>query len=174
MCCKVPTSEAVGKRPTLTAVSPAAEGDNRTLQQQSQIEDTEGHNTIHTLSICSLAEYHVAGSVDGVPVQFLVDNGAAVTVVRSDIWSEISKNDMVKPLEATGKTLVGVQERPLDVQGIASVTINLSAEEFGPQVFVVDALSSQAILGRDFLKLHKCLIDMEVSSRSSKKGSRSD
>ena len=130
-----------------------------TQPEQSKIKRES--NSIHTLSISALSEHHVHGTIEGVPVDLLVDTGAAVTVMNSTVWDEVSRKQPTKTLQATQRGLIGVQGKPLDVRGVAELTIQLCAEEFPTQVMVVDSLSSGAILGRDFLRVNNCLIDME-------------
>ena len=136
-------------------MSPAAGGDTTTAQPQNEV-------GLHAckFSVCSVSELHVSGSIDGVTVKFLVDTGAAMTVITKDIWDLISQKHGTKALEATHRTLVGVQGKPLDVRGTAEFTADLSGEEFSTQAIVVDTLSSGAILGRDFLHKNECVIDM--------------
>ena len=56
--------------------------------------------------------------------------------------------------------LVGVQGSPLSVCGIAKVNIDLAGENFEAQVVIVDSLTNEAILGKDFLKANQCIIDV--------------
>ena len=53
-----------------------------------------------------------------------------------------------------GRQLVGVEETPLSVRGEANAEVLLGGEKFFVSVIVVDQLSSDAILGLDFLTDH--------------------
>lgn len=100
-------------------------------------------------------------AIKQLPVEFLVNTGTAVLVVKYSVWNEISQKKPTKTLRPTQRSLVGVQEKPLTIRGTADLTIQLCGEEFPTQVIVVESLSSCAILGQDFLQDCKCLIDME-------------
>ena len=56
--------------------------------------------------------------------------------------------------------LVGVQGTPLSICGIAQVDIDLAGEKFNTQMVVVDSLTNEAILGKDFLRTNRCIIDV--------------
>ena len=44
------------------------------------------------ISAICIGGYRVEGKVNGVSMKFLVDSGAAITLIRSEIWASISKN----------------------------------------------------------------------------------
>lgn len=108
----------------------------------------------------STGGYHVVGSVDGVQVSLLLDTGAAVTVLREDTWSQVTaKNPQaLRPWSAV--TLVSAGGTPLTVRGCASVQLELGGEEFMVEIVVVSPLTSEAILGLDFLREHEASIDL--------------
>ena len=167
----------VGKLPTLAAMSQAVEGDQLKAQTtgsqaltvpspavEGETNQAQSVDRSHAFTVCALSEHHVSGSIDNVPVKFLVDTGAAVTVVRKDVWDEISHRHKTKTLEATCKRLIGVQCVALTVLEVTNVTVVLSGEEFQTEVIVADTLSSGAIIGRDFLQRNKCVIDLEQNA----------
>ena len=94
----------------------------------------------------------------------LVETGAAVTVVRKDVWDEISQKYTTRTLETTHKRLIGVPRMPLVVLGVTNVMMMFGGEEFQTEVIVADTLSSGAIIGRDFLQRNKCVIDLEQNT----------
>ena len=55
---------------------------------------------------------------------------------------------------------MGVEGTPLSVRGEANAEVLLGGETFRVSVIVVDQLSSDAILGLDFLKDHQCTINI--------------
>ena len=62
----------------------------------------------------------------------------------------------------TGPSLVGVDGTPLRVEGKALVSISLGTSVFISCVIVVAQLSTEAILGLDFLEKHQCVIDVKA------------
>ena len=78
-------------------------------------------------------------------------------------WKQVEATAQSKPeLEpgATAQGLVGVQGSPLQIHGAASVEVELAKEKFTSRIIVVDSLTSEAILGKDFLRANKCVIDV--------------
>ena len=151
--CRTCLQEA-GKRATLNAVSRACEGDIRT----AQITQSE---TIPTFSVRSTTDYHLQGDINGISAKFLVDTGAATTLVSKDVWDKVATENEIELNQIPGNPprLVGVQGSPLQIHGTAQLQVNLSKEKFNAQILVADSLTTDVILGLDFLNQYKCVID---------------
>ena len=151
--CRTCLQEA-GKRATLNAVSRACEGDVQT----AQITQTE---TIPTFSVRSTTDYHLQGDINGISAKFLVDTGAATTLVSKDVWDKVATENEIELNQIPGNPprLVGVQGPPLQIHGTAQLQVNLSKEKFNAQILVADSLTTDVILGLDFLNQYKCVID---------------
>ena len=54
----------------------------------------------------------------------------------------------------TGLELVGVKAIPLCVHGLVEVLMHIAEEPFRLTVVVVDGLTTETILGLDFLEIH--------------------
>ena len=59
-----------------------------------------------------------------------------------------------------GNPLVGVAGHPLEVWGCAKVEIEIAGEKFRPTMVVTSALTTEAILGGDFLRENYCTLEM--------------
>ena len=46
---------------------------------------------VHTLSVSCGSSYHISGVIYTVPVTFVLDTGAAVSLIREDVWTRITK-----------------------------------------------------------------------------------
>ena len=104
--------------------------------------------------------YRLEGSVNGLAVSLLVDTGAAVTLLRKDVWDRVSVSEgPLTPCSALG--LVGADGSPLQTFGTTSVTLALNGATMSVDVVVASPLTSEGILGLDFLKKQKVLIDLE-------------
>ena len=101
----------------------------------------------------------VEGRVNRYLVNILIDTGAAATIVSCDVWEKIRSSGAVQ-ITATGNKLVGVQGTPLQLNGTTHIDIELCCEKFSSDVIVADSLASDIILGQNFLKAHKCTIEM--------------
>ena len=106
--------------------------------------------------------YRLDEAVNGVRVSLLVDTGAAVTLLRKDAWNRVSQaaanEPSLSPCPALG--LVGVDGTPLQTYGSAPVVLELNGKKL-PVDVVVSPLTSEGILGLDFLQRQKATIDLE-------------
>eukprot|EP00731_Ephydatia_muelleri_P014897 Em0008g617a len=91
---------------------------------------------------------------------FVIDTGAAVSLVRRDVWEQIVKGDCTLVLEQwAGRRLVGVNGAPLSVSGCKKVDIFLNGMPFKVMCVVTDDIMVEAILGLDFVNAHNGIID---------------
>ncbi|KAL5505305.1 hypothetical protein EMCRGX_G006717 [Ephydatia muelleri] len=118
--------------------------------------------TVPTLSVNCGLSYRLKGCIATLPIEFIIDTGAAVSLLRSDIWAKAAKLDSkLKLEEGTGQRLVGVSGIPLSIRGVGLVQLKF-AEVPTPMAatfVIVDDLSVEAILGLDFLEQCRCVID---------------
>ena len=91
-------------------------------------------------------------------MSFLLDTGAAVTLLARDAWTRNDPKRSTKLEPWTEYRLVGVDGSPLQVHGQARVDIELEGEKLSGDVVVVSPLTSEAILGLDFLRRHDAVI----------------
>lgn len=135
-----------GKRLTLGATSRASEGNIKTQK---------------TLSISPLnpaTAFRVVGNINGSSVSFLLDTGAAVTLMRKDVWDSLRLTTELRPW--CNPQLVGVDGVPLPVHGCSQIHLCLGGRDFTVRVIVADSLTSGAILGLDFLQENDCTINI--------------
>ena len=101
------------------------------------------------VSTISAGGYRVEGKVNGTDILFLVDTGAAATLLRKDTWERV--NTLQKQLTpCTEQRLVSVDGSPLQIHGRAKVELNLAGEGFDLEVTVVSTLMSEANWGLIF------------------------
>ena len=101
-------------------------------------------------AIC-VGGYQVEVEVHGVKVKFLVDSGAAVTLMEKGLWERISKNHPQKLGAYDMSGLVGVERSSLTIHDCATVNLQLGNREIETKIIVVSPLTTDAILGVDFL-----------------------
>ena len=107
----------------------------------------------------SPTSYTVTGTVFTTPTSFLLDTGAAVSILRHDVWNQAKPADSnLHPW--TGQPLVSVDGTPLTLYGYTVVPIHLADLSFECTVVIADGLTTEAILGIDFLEANKCTLDM--------------
>ena len=103
--------------------------------------------------------YRLTGSINGTNINLLLDTGAAVTLLREDVWKQLApKPHSLEPWP--GATLVSAGGMPLTVHGCACVNLNLGGRDFKTGMVVVSPLTSEAILGIDFLQGQQAVIDL--------------
>ena len=88
----------------------------------------------------------------------MVDTGAAVSLIREDIWEKLTPMGDAT-LEAWSKNLVGVEGSPLSVLGATKLDITLAGTVVSGDFLVAKALSAEAIMGLDFLESQGCVIN---------------
>ena len=120
---------------------------------------TKTQTCIPVSPITSNTTYKVGATIHGSLVSFTLDTGAAVTLICKDVWDSVKSTD--HRLEMwNGQNLIGVEGTPLQVHGYTKTTIQLAGEQFHVRVIVVDSLTTEAILGMDFLEANDCTIDI--------------
>ena len=103
------------------------------------------------------------GFVNGVRVRFLVDTGASVSLLHSDVWHRISASHAaLQPW--SGPRLVGVDGSELRVCGYVKLALKIGTASVSTPVVVVDTLTAEGILGMDFLRHHQCNINIPDNS----------
>ena len=89
---------------------------------------------------------------------FLVDTGAAITLMDSSL---LKQNGNAALLPVTRHRLVGVSGMPLHALGSTVIEIIVNGISLQVPVVVVEGVTADGILGLDFLKAHRCRIDIE-------------
>ena len=103
--------------------------------------------------------YRLLGTLYGTPIALLVDTGAAVTLLRQDIWNQISAcTSELKPWP--GPPLVSAGGTPLTIHGCTCMTLQLGGRDIETEMVIVSPLTSEAILGIDFLQAQQAMIDL--------------
>ena len=140
--------KGAGKLKTPCARSRAQEGEQEMAQ------------TLSISLVTPTGGYHVKGMVDQVPTSFLVDTGAAVTLLRKETWEHVNRERKAVLEPWAERRLVSVDGSPLSVYGRADVDLTLGNITYHTSVVVVSPLTTEAILGLDFLKHKKVYIDV--------------
>ena len=157
--------QAPGKLAALTARGPAGEGLQET-QKQTHVFNCMLPVGNHTLNdeivlwaVDPTQAYHVAGYINEVAINFMVDTGASVSLLHADIWGRLTA-DCNLALEAWHRKLIGVEGSPLSVLGTANLGVGLGGITVQSDFLVAAGLSSDAIIGLDFLEKHEAVINL--------------
>ena len=119
--------------------------------------------SLYISPVTSTHTFHVSFTIFDRPYYFLVDTGAAATLLNSSTWDKILQS--CKPQDAPSLKVVlprlaSVNGSPLSVKGTTTIKLIHNGHTFPTSVIVVDNLSVDAILGLDFLEYHRCSIDI--------------
>ena len=107
--------------------------------------------TTPVLPINSSSAYKIPAFVNNICVNFLLDTGAAVSLIRKDVWEQVNAKKQ-QQLSPTGHRLVGVDGTPLKILGAAQVGIRIGRELFFADLIILECLTTDAIFGLDFLQ----------------------
>ena len=122
-------------------------------------------NDMCTIAINSVTNYTVCAHVFSNEVSFLVDTGAAVSLVSSEVWERI-KPPTAPRMNPVGLRLVGVDGAPLQIQGSVTIELEISGKTFKQELIVVNALTSEGILRLNFLEANDCVLDLAGTRRT--------
>lgn len=92
---------------------------------------------------------------------FLIDTGAAVTLINDTVWKRCQKASACPTLEPGNQhNLTGVDGSPLQVLGAAQLLMDIGGTQVSFTAGIVTGISEEGILGLDFLTQFKCTIDL--------------
>ena len=90
--------------------------------------------------------YLLRGAVNGTATAFLVDTGAAVTLVRYDVWQQTATAS--KELEPwKGSLLLGVDGLPLHICGQTTAELEFEGKQFTTRVVIAAHCPQKRLLG---------------------------
>ncbi|CAC5376638.1 unnamed protein product [Mytilus coruscus] len=100
-------------------------------------------------------------SIQDVPVKFVVDTGATLTLISTRVYNLIP--DLCLPhLSKTRSQIKSVCDKYLSLRGKGSFKMDFGKEKFTSEAVVTD-LQVDGILGLDFMKKNQCLIDVSAN-----------
>lgn len=100
------------------------------------------------------------GNICSESLPFLVDTGAAITAISGALWERLPSQTKHPPEPTPSLTIRTVTGDAMMVQGMAPLTFGIGNRSFSHNVFIINSLSHDVILGKDFLELHKSKIDL--------------
>ena len=89
----------------------------------------------------------------------LIDTGSAVTLVREDVWREATQpveDDLTVPV----RPIVAANGGELELLGKEELRLQVGELNVQFPVLIARELTQECILGADFLKKHKCVVNM--------------
>ncbi|CAC5399826.1 unnamed protein product [Mytilus coruscus] len=127
---------------------------------KSEVNSSNNDKDAVVVSASEDAGMFVELSIQDVPVKFVVDTGATLTLVSTRVYDLIP--DLCRPhLSETRSQIKSVCDKYLSLRGTGSFTLDFGKEKFTSEAVVTD-LQVDGILGLDFMKKNKCLIDVSA------------
>ena len=145
------------------AVRRKAEGGKQPVNAVTETVNSNNVDSQHAIPAVSQSvttDYHLQGTIEGIPARFLVDTDATTSVLCKDVWTKIDGQTGCTSTEVGGKKLVRVEGSPLKVLGAANFHVLLEQQQFDVCFLVADSLTTEAIPGKDFLRDSHCVIDV--------------
>ena len=137
----------------------AEAGKLATPDTEDQVLGGELTKVQHVIEISPvIGGYWLHGTVNDVDVTLLLDTGAAVSLLHLDVWSQITPPGGLRPW--SGASLVSAGGTPLTVHGCTTLPLDVGDNKFCTEFVVVSPLTSEAILGIDFLQAQRAQIDI--------------
>ena len=121
--------------------------------------------TYHLFSAPSPIAYHLNGLLFTTHTSFLLDTGAAVSLLSRALWERV-KPDGAEVQPGISRQLVSVDGTPLKICGSAVVPVQLADRTFDINIVVAEGLTTEAILGLDSLEAHLCILDLGRRTQS--------
>ncbi|KAL9953506.1 hypothetical protein ACROYT_G040931 [Oculina patagonica] len=109
------------------------------------------------------------GKIAGQAVQLLVDTGACVSAIDKQFFTKIYGQFPPKMSDCSLSSIQAVGGGTVQVLGKITVPLQLNGCKYPCDFHVMQNLTCDAILGRDFLQANKALIDLDNSSITFKK-----
>ena len=113
------------------------------------------HNVPQTFTINNVLSYLLSCNIYDMPVSFLVDTGAGVSLLNKEVWDKLRRpEDTLNPV--VDERIMGVDGIPIRVEGSVSVPVTIGKSMFNQQ----RQITAVAILKLDFLEAKKCVLDL--------------
>eukprot|EP00731_Ephydatia_muelleri_P013103 Em0007g413a len=100
------------------------------------------------------------GKVSGRPTKMQLDTGSAVTLIRQDVWEEITSCRELYQLDKAHRPIVVANGDRLDTLGQVVLPLHIGGIVEPFPVLVACQLTQECLIGADFLSHFRCHIDM--------------
>ena len=110
----------------------------------------------------STSDFSLHVSVNETLASCLIDTGAAMSLISKQLWDRMKEIKKTPPLNRVDHKLVGVQGVPLKLYGTMKVEVKFNGMEkmYPVEVQVAESITTDIILGRDFLQENHCNVKL--------------
>ena len=124
------------------------------MDSATRHDDDLGIDQIH---VVRQEGFYLMGKVEGQRTNLLIDTGCTVTIVSKDIFLGLSADERPE-LHSYPNTLLSADDSPIEVLGMATFNISIGNKVI-QHPCVIAAISNDGLIGMDFLKQHKVVVD---------------
>ena len=143
-------TQATGKLNTLCTAGQVHEGSSKMA--------FTSNNAVPLHSVSPSPGLRLTVCINGASIPFIVDSGAAYSLLRSDVWDAINPEN-AQLTAWTGPNLIAVEGTQLQIQGQETVPLIISGVLFQTSVLISSSLTTDSFLGIDFLQANACSLD---------------
>ena len=157
------TREEILKPPVEVIVEKVEYLDGESSNAVNQIEATLNQSCTdkHRIMLSTGQCLTVPGRIRDVRINFLIDTGAAVSVLNVNVWESLRRYAQFQRIGLVPSTAMQtVNGEPLTVRGKINVPIELADVIFPFEVNIIEGVTYDAILGKDFLEYYKSCINL--------------
>ena len=133
-------------------------------QGSAKSENNENEEIVEgVVEVISSTCFYTQGKIHDLAVDFMIDTGSTYTIIDVELYNDMSPLDKPK-LEQKNLILRSANGEKLIVHGESMMEITLGNRKFNTSVKVVTLSDRSAILGLDFMKNERCVIDVSEKS----------
>ena len=116
-----------------TKVPNISQGDKQANQPMNAVSQTVHKNntsagdTIPAVSAHVTTDHSLQGTITGIPARFLVDTGAAASILSKQVWDKVSKQQEASLEVVSG---IGVEGSPLKILGAVHLQVIFERQQF--------------------------------------------
>ena len=122
-------------------------------------------SSLEFVSVCRVPEAPfglIAEAIlSGLPVKALVDTGATINLIRSEVYHNLTTAPPLRPYKGTLETADG---RQVGVEGWVTANLELGSIDDEVEALVVPELKAEMIIGLRSLKEHECSLDFQCDN----------
>ena len=107
-------------------------------------------------------ELTVPVQLNGKTTRFLVDTGASMSVIEYGHLQEMFDGNPILAPTSPSRAIQTVSGEQLPIVGRLTVTLNIAGGDYPCELKIIKGLTYKAVLGRDFLRAHGAVINLQT------------
>ena len=125
------------------------------IDQQQKKHSSRGHNSHMKAGDAGM---FVDARIGQQKWRALIDTGATVSIISAKMFYTLEES-CVQPLQPIKRKVLSATDQPLNVLGKTLISILIGDHSYDQEVVVAD-VNFEGVLGLDFMKKHRCVVDI--------------